>query len=68
MKLYANVTSDRAYKGQGGNRYINIELMLGSAKYPVSFSKISFVLDGGDYILLLDGKEIKRQKAKKGDN
>lgn len=29
MKLYANVTSERASKGQGGNEYINITLNVG---------------------------------------
>ena len=30
MKLYANVKSDRACKGQGGNNYIEIDLTCGS--------------------------------------
>lgn len=30
MKLYANVASDRASKGQGGNKFIRIELLAGS--------------------------------------
>jgi hypothetical protein len=32
MKLYATTTSERASKGQGGNDYLIIDLMIGSAK------------------------------------
>jgi len=32
MKLYATVSSERATKGQGGNDFIAIRLMCGSAK------------------------------------
>lgn len=31
MKLYATVTSERASKGQGGNKYLDIEIRLGSS-------------------------------------
>lgn len=34
MKLYATVASERATKGQGGNEYLRIELMVGSADMP----------------------------------
>ena len=30
MKLYAKITSERASKGQGGNKYLEIELLVGS--------------------------------------
>jgi uncharacterized ferredoxin-like protein len=30
MKLYATITSERASKGQGGNEYIEIELLVGT--------------------------------------
>lgn len=29
MKLYATVTSERASKGQGGNKYLNFEITVG---------------------------------------
>lgn len=30
MKLYATITSERATKAQGGNKYLEIELLVGS--------------------------------------
>ncbi len=30
MKLYATVTSERASKGQGGNKMLNISIIVGS--------------------------------------
>lgn len=32
MKLYATVTSERSSKGQGGNKYLEVELSVGSKK------------------------------------
>ena len=34
MKLYATTTSERASKGQGGNDWLNIEILCGDAKNP----------------------------------
>ena len=34
MKLYAKIKSERASKGQGGNKYIEINLLIGNAKNP----------------------------------
>lgn len=55
MKLYATVTSERASKGQGGNEYVNIDLMRGSAKdskqcYKIHFTSKSIAI--GIYIYL----------------
>lgn len=32
MKLYATITSERASKGQGGNKYLFVDIMAGSSK------------------------------------
>jgi len=61
MKLYATVTSERASKGQGGNKYIRIELAAGSAED----SKMKYVLEfTPDWILLRDnyGNELYHDK------
>lgn len=34
MKLYATVTSERASKGQGGNKQINIAIFIDNREYP----------------------------------
>ena len=34
MKLYATTTSERASKGQGGNKYLDIDIYVGNAKNP----------------------------------
>jgi len=34
MKLYATTTSERASKGQGGNKYLDIKIYVGNAKNP----------------------------------
>ena len=45
MKLYSTITSERASKGQGGNKYIDIVLSRGSASESVEEYKISFTND-----------------------
>jgi hypothetical protein len=45
MKLYATVTSDRASKGQGGNKGITIELMVGSKKNSRKIAALCFNLN-----------------------
>ena len=45
MKLYSTITSERASKGQGGNKYIDIVLARGSASESVEEYKISFTND-----------------------
>lgn len=43
MKLYATTTSERASKGQGGNRYIEYRLNVGSREdsLPVLYMKVT---------------------------
>jgi|GEM_PF-2963690 len=59
MKLYAKLHSDRASKGQGGNRFINIELIMENKK---SFAWFEFFVDKNqDYVLRdEDGNELRR--------
>jgi hypothetical protein len=80
MKLYANTTSERASKGQGGNREIVIELtidekerkMIGrvvmryeeDAGYTVYYYPITETTGKGGRILLHEEKGKKLQKAK----
>ena len=48
MKLYATITSERATKGQGGNEYLNINI-LGEKKEPLGHIRI--IPDGTNYRL-----------------
>lgn len=41
MKLYAKVTSERASKGQGGNDYLDIDLMVGSTDESIDFCRLT---------------------------
>ncbi len=41
MKLYATVTSERASKGQGGNEYLDIDIMVGNTKNPVMLAQLT---------------------------
>ena len=54
MKLYATVTSERASKGQGGNKYLNVDLMGGDKNNPTPLAHIHAVIitreDGVGYI------------------
>jgi hypothetical protein len=65
MKLYATISSERATKGQGGNRYINIDLLVGSAKNPATAGSISFFIDKEDYVITYNDDEIYRQSMPK---
>ena len=40
MKLYATTTSERASKGQGGNKYINFELTVGENQTVMLFGQL----------------------------
>ncbi len=51
MKLYAKTTSERASKGQGGNKYINTEYFVGDAKYPQFIGKTKLYIYEGQYQL-----------------
>jgi len=50
MKLYATVTSERASKGQGGNKFIAIDLAIGSATDSKVIAKI--LLDEHGFLYL----------------
>lgn len=45
MKLYATTTSERASKGQGGNEYIYIDLLVGDLKNQINAGRISLTHD-----------------------
>jgi len=65
MKLYATTTSERASKGQGGNDYISIKLLMEDGE---TFANLYYhTNEEGEYELLNeDNDEIiytKRQKA-----
>lgn len=48
MKLYATVSSERASKGQGGNKFIRIDMTAGSATAPVGVGMIEMRLGPTD--------------------
>jgi hypothetical protein len=82
MKLYATTTSERASKGQGGNEFINIDLLIGDAKNPIDAGRISMKTTGEVYwieyfsphilgdsikrVELFNFEKGKRQKGEKG--
>ncbi len=49
LKLYANIESERAEKGQGGNEFINFELL---DKNEIVINSISFVVMEKNVIML----------------
>ncbi len=54
MKLYATVTSERASKGQGGNEYIDVDLL---GKDGIWLGKFVFMVDANNsdrYVLVED--------------
>jgi hypothetical protein len=59
MKLYATVASERAVKSQGGNKYIDINLYVGSRDDSNDFATLRLAIVDGVYTLWLDGKVIK---------
>ncbi|MEB3215572.1 MAG: hypothetical protein VKN72_04815 [Nostocales cyanobacterium 94392] len=65
MKLYATITSDRASKGQGGNKFITIDLFHGDSKNPIPFADIRFFFEKEELVLMVDDYEVKRLKAKR---
>lgn len=67
MKLYATVASERASKGQGGNKYIDIDLAVGSTSDSNHFASLRLNIIDGVYTLWLDGEVIKRSDTKKGE-
>lgn len=57
MKLYATVSSERAKKGQGGNKYITVSFMVGSAKQSEVIERLTLTpaIDGGYDIFYAKG-------------
>jgi len=53
MKLYSTITSERATKGQGGNKFLNIKIASGSAKNSYIFADI--MVDTHGFIYLRNG-------------
>lgn len=52
MKLYATVTSERASKGQGGNKEITATIDIGGKEKPVTVVRVTvFALENGLYEL-----------------
>lgn len=41
MKLYATITSERATKGQGGNKYLDIDIKVGSAENQFNLARLT---------------------------
>jgi hypothetical protein len=41
MKLYGNISSERATKGQGGNEYINFELTAGENRTVMLYGQLT---------------------------
>lgn len=52
MKLYATTTSERASKGQGGNKYLEIEIKIIDKVHPAYYLRVN-----GKSIELLDNEE-----------
>lgn len=53
MNLYATVTSERASKGQGGNNFIEVQLMVGDAKNPRQYAVVHLSRTLGTYELVV---------------
>lgn len=51
MKLYATVESERAKKGQGGSKKLEVIFLVGGAKYNREIAKITLTAEGNDYFL-----------------
>lgn len=55
MKLYATITSERASKGQGGNKFIKISLLVGNKLSPALMAHLELTRkDDTHYDLWLD--------------
>ena len=65
MKMYATVTSERATKGQGGNEYINIDLMRGSASDSIKCYRLHFTEKA--LSILKNDKVIFQELVEKGE-
>lgn len=54
MKLYATVNSERASKGQGGNQYIDIKLVVGNKHNQIEVGIVRLRAHADGYTLALD--------------
>jgi hypothetical protein len=52
MKLYATTTSERATKGQGGNKYLSIEVLDGDKNIQRKTVKLDIWIDRHDHTIL----------------
>ena len=71
MKLYSTITSERASKGQGGNKYIEIVLLqeingkrVNVGKVEMGQGKVHFLYNQIDVIVTLNGSRINEKKGK----
>ena len=70
MKLYATTTSERASKGQGGNKFIEIDLRYGSKnnsirEYFITYTKDKLIVEGEEGVLFENF--ITKGKSQKGE-
>jgi len=67
MKLYATTTSERASKGQGGNKYLNIDIFIEDrnySKYSINITPDHIIMvENLPYKILLD-TNLKGKKQK----
>jgi len=73
MKLYSTITSERASKGQGGNKYIEIVLLqeingkrVNVGNVVMEQGKVHFLYNqiSDDVIVTLNGSRINEKKGK----
>lgn len=70
MKLYATVTSERASKGQGGNKFIRTTYNVGSAADSSPIANVELFCDGDTFTFTVwdyYGKEIAKIQRTKGE-
>lgn len=63
MKLYATIASERASKGQGGNKHIKIALNVGSKTQSRTIAQISLIAKGNEYTVAFADKEKRNEGA-----
>lgn len=51
MNLYATISSERASKGQGGNKHLDIDVFVGSAKESVKILEGTITPEGDGYVV-----------------
>lgn len=67
MKLYATVSSERASKGQGGNKYVNIEVLYQEAGVNRVLSRLNVVIEEGEARLYADNHGVIASANIKGE-